>query len=91
MFATGEQKPKVLAKPRCCGRICPMAAVEVSCGGRAAGWKHGSRRKDPVLSERKREQLPPGETELKRIAAIPIARYRYRGSKTPTPWALQLT
>ncbi|WP_214111412.1 group II intron reverse transcriptase/maturase [Acrocarpospora catenulata] len=28
-----------------------------------------------------------GEIELKRIAAIPINRYRYRGSKIPTPWA----
>ena len=28
-----------------------------------------------------------GEIELKRIAAIPITRYRYRGSKIPSPWA----
>ena len=27
-----------------------------------------------------------GEIELKRIAAIPIIRYRYRGSKIPSPW-----
>ena len=32
-----------------------------------------------------------GEAELKRIAAIPIVRYRYRGSEIPTPWALQHT
>ena len=29
-----------------------------------------------------------GEVELKRIAAIPIIRYRYRGSQIPSPWAL---
>jgi RNA-directed DNA polymerase len=29
-----------------------------------------------------------GEIELKRIAAIPIVRYRYRGGKIPSPWAL---
>jgi RNA-directed DNA polymerase len=29
-----------------------------------------------------------GETELRRIAAIPVTRYRYRGSKIPNPWIL---
>ncbi len=32
-----------------------------------------------------------GEIELKRIAAIPIVRYRYRGGKIPSPWVLQHT
>ena len=32
-----------------------------------------------------------GEIELKRIAAIPIIRYRYRGGKIPTPWVMQHT
>ena len=32
-----------------------------------------------------------GEIELKRTAAIPIVRYRYRGSKIPTPWVTQPT
>ena len=27
-------------------------------------------------------------TELRRIAAIPVTRYRYRGSKIPGPWNL---
>ena len=27
-----------------------------------------------------------GEIEMRRIAAIPVTRYRYRGSKIPTPW-----
>jgi RNA-directed DNA polymerase len=26
------------------------------------------------------------EIELRRIAAIPVSRYRYRGNKIPTPW-----
>ncbi len=29
-----------------------------------------------------------GEIELKRISAIPVTRYRYRGSKIPNPWVL---
>ena len=32
-----------------------------------------------------------GGTELKRIGAIPIVRYRYRGSKIPNPWVTQPT
>lgn len=30
-----------------------------------------------------------GETELRRTAAIPVTRYRYRGSKIPSPWAAE--
>jgi RNA-directed DNA polymerase len=29
-----------------------------------------------------------GETELRRIAAIPVTRYRYRGNQIPNPWTL---
>jgi RNA-directed DNA polymerase len=32
-----------------------------------------------------------GEIELKRIAAIPIIRYRYRGNTIPSPWVLHPT
>jgi RNA-directed DNA polymerase len=32
-----------------------------------------------------------GEIELKQIAAIPVTRYRYRGSKIPSPWVTQPT
>ena len=35
--------------------------------------------------------ITAGEIELKRIGAIPIVRYRYRGSKIPTPWVTQPT
>jgi len=30
--------------------------------------------------------ITAGETELRRIAAIPVTRYRYRGTKIPNPW-----
>ncbi|HYZ55140.1 MAG TPA: group II intron reverse transcriptase/maturase [Streptosporangiaceae bacterium] len=30
--------------------------------------------------------ITAGDTELRRIAAIPVTRYRYRGSKIPNPW-----
>ncbi|MBB4938303.1 hypothetical protein FHR32_003700 [Streptosporangium album] len=30
--------------------------------------------------------ITAGGTELKRVAAIPITRYRYRGNKIPNPW-----
>jgi RNA-directed DNA polymerase len=30
-----------------------------------------------------------GEIELRRIAAIPVTRYRYRGTKIPGPWAAE--
>ena len=35
--------------------------------------------------------ITAGEVELKRIAAIPVTRYRYRGSKIPNPWVTQPT
>ena len=35
----------------------------------------------------KRSTQRRGEIELKRIAAIPVTRYRYRGGKVPRPWA----
>jgi RNA-directed DNA polymerase len=32
--------------------------------------------------------ITAGEIELRRIAAIPVTRYRYRGTKIPNPWTL---
>ena len=32
--------------------------------------------------------IAAGEVELRRIAAIPVTRYRYRGNTIPNPWAL---
>src|SRR5690348_14578299 len=31
--------------------------------------------------------ITAGEIEMRRIAAIPVTRYRYRGTKIPVPWA----
>jgi RNA-directed DNA polymerase len=47
-------------------------------------WKE-FRRRHTTLAGR---WLPiaEGEIELARISAIPVTRYRYRGSKIPTPW-----
>jgi len=33
--------------------------------------------------------IAAGEIELQKIAAIPVIRYRYRGSKIPNPWILE--
>ena len=30
-----------------------------------------------------------GETMLRPISAVPVTRYRYRGSKIPSPWAAE--
>ena len=32
--------------------------------------------------------IAAGEIEMRRIAAIPVIRYRYRGTKIPDPWTL---
>jgi RNA-directed DNA polymerase len=32
--------------------------------------------------------ITAGEIEMRRIAAIPVTRYRYRGTKIPNPWTL---
>ncbi len=31
--------------------------------------------------------ITAGEIEMRRIAAVPVTRYRYRGTKIPSPWA----
>ncbi|WP_351233810.1 group II intron maturase-specific domain-containing protein [Streptomyces sp. NPDC002133] len=33
--------------------------------------------------------ITAGEIELRKIGAIPVTRYRYRGNSIPTPWPLQ--
>jgi RNA-directed DNA polymerase len=35
------------------------------------------------------QPITAGETRLRPIAAIPVTRYRYRGSKIPSPWAAE--
>ena len=50
------------------------------------GWKEFRRRHTTPAGR----WLPitGGQTELRRIDAIPVTRYRYRGSKIPSPWPL---
>jgi RNA-directed DNA polymerase len=52
-------------------------------------WKDVRRRFTTLLGR----WLPitAGEIELRRIAAIPVTRYRWRGSKIPNSWVLKLT
>lgn len=43
----------------------------------------------PPLARRPHRRWQPikaGKTELRPIAAIPVTRYRYRGSQIPSPW-----
>jgi RNA-directed DNA polymerase len=51
------------------------------------GWKDVRRR----CTDRTGRWLPitAGEVRLRPIAAIPVTRYRYRGSRIPSPWAAE--
>ena len=51
------------------------------------GWKDVRRR----CTDRTGRWLPitAGEVRLRPIAAIPVNRYRYRGSRIPSPWAAE--
>jgi RNA-directed DNA polymerase len=49
-------------------------------------WKE-FRRRHTTLSGRW-QPIAAGQIELARISAIPVIRYRYRGSKIPTPWVV---
>ena len=44
----------------------------------------------PQFTERTGRWLPitAGEIEMRRIVAIPVTWYRYRGTKIPNPWTL---
>lgn len=35
--------------------------------------------------------ITAGETEMRRIAETPVTRYRYRGTKIPSPWPAAAT
>jgi RNA-directed DNA polymerase len=37
------------------------------------------------------QPITAGETELRKISAIPVTRYRYRSTAIPSPWPLQQT
>jgi RNA-directed DNA polymerase len=49
-------------------------------------WRWKDVRRRYTTATRRWLPITAGETELRRIAAIPVTRYRYRGSKIPNPW-----
>jgi len=50
------------------------------------GWKEF--RRPQTTADGHWRPITDGRTELRRIDAIPVTRYRYRGSKIPSPWPL---
>jgi RNA-directed DNA polymerase len=50
------------------------------------GWTEFRRRH--TTPEGRWIPITGGRTELRRIDAVPVTRYRYRGSKIPSPWPL---
>jgi RNA-directed DNA polymerase len=51
-------------------------------------WKWKDVRRQLTAPDGRWLPITAGQTELRRIAAIPVTRYRYRGTKIPTPWTL---
>jgi RNA-directed DNA polymerase len=54
-------------------------------------WRWKDVRRRFILPTGQWLPITAGEIELKRIAAIPVIRYRYRGSKIPSPWVQEPT
>jgi RNA-directed DNA polymerase len=50
-------------------------------------WKWKDVRRQLTTPDGRWLPITAGETELRRIAAIPVTRYRYRGNTIPSPWA----
>jgi RNA-directed DNA polymerase len=50
-------------------------------------WKWKDVRRQLTTPDGRWLPITAGTTELRRIAAIPVTRYRYRGTKIPNPWA----
>ena len=49
-------------------------------------WSWADVRRQYVTPTGRWLPITAGEVELRRIAAIPVTRYRYRGSNIPSPW-----
>jgi RNA-directed DNA polymerase len=54
-------------------------------------WRWKDVRRRFILPTGQWLPITAGEIKLKRIAAIPVIRYRYRGSKIPSPWVQEPT
>jgi RNA-directed DNA polymerase len=50
-------------------------------------WKWKDVRRQLTTPDGRWLPITAGQTELRRIAAIPVTRYRYRGNTIPSPWA----
>ena len=51
-------------------------------------WRWKDVRRQFTTPDRRWLPITAGEIEMRRIAAIPVTRYRYRGTKIPSPWTL---
>jgi RNA-directed DNA polymerase len=52
-------------------------------------WRWKDVRRRYAIASGRRLPVTAGEVEMRRIAAIPVTRYRYRGTKIPGPWAAE--
>ena len=52
-------------------------------------WKWADVRRWLVGPTGRWRPITAGGTELRPIAAIPVTRYRYRGSQIPSPWTAE--
>jgi RNA-directed DNA polymerase len=52
-------------------------------------WKWKDVRRHYTTPDGRWLPITAGEIQLRKIAAIPVTRYRYRGSKIPGPWATE--
>ena len=51
-------------------------------------WRWKDVRRHLTTSDGRWLPITAGEIEIRRIAAIPVTRYRYRGANIPSPWTL---
>jgi RNA-directed DNA polymerase len=54
-------------------------------------WTWSDVRRRFVTASGQWQPIRAGETELRKISAIPVTRYRYRSTAIPSPWPLQQT
>ncbi|MFV2128403.1 group II intron reverse transcriptase/maturase [Micromonospora sp. LOL_013] len=54
-------------------------------------WTWSDVRRRFVTASGQWQPITAGETELRKISAIPVTRYRYRSTAIPSPWPLQQT
>jgi RNA-directed DNA polymerase len=52
-------------------------------------WKWKDVRRQYTTPQGRWLPISAGTIELRRIAAIPVTRYRYRGSNIPGPWTAE--